>query len=75
MQAKSKLSYYFITHYPIDKPFKLLCTQKQLAGQIGLRPETLSRTLKEMMAANLIKKEGATYQIIDIEGLLALVSE
>lgn len=75
VQAKSKLSYYFITHYPIDKPFKLLCTQKQLAGQIGLRPETLSRTLKEMMAANLINKEGATYQIIDIEGLLALVSE
>lgn len=75
VQAKSKLSYYFLTHYPVGVPFELPFNQKQLAGQIGLRPETLSRTLKELIGAGLITKQKSHYCLTDAEGLLALVSE
>lgn len=75
VQAKSKLSYYFLTHYPVGVPFELPFSQKQLAGQIGLRPETLSRTLKELISVGLITKRKSQYCLMDAEGLLALVSE
>lgn len=75
VQAKSKLSYYFLTHYPVGVPFELPFSQKQLAGQIGLRPETLSRTLKELISAGFITKRKSQYCLMDAEGLLALVSE
>lgn len=73
--AESKLAYYFLTHYPIGQPFELPCQQKQLAAQIGLRPETLSRTLKQMTQAGLIGKDKTQYRLLDAEKLLALVSE
>ncbi|MBE9579658.1 MULTISPECIES: Crp/Fnr family transcriptional regulator [Moraxella] len=75
VQAKSKLSYYFLTHYPVGVPFELPFSQKQLAGQIGLRPETLSRTLKELIGAGLITKRKSQYCLMDAERLLALVSD
>ncbi|OPH35401.1 hypothetical protein B5J94_09580 [Moraxella lacunata] len=75
VQAKSKLSYYFLTHYPVGVPFELPFSQKQLAGQIGLRPETLSRTLKELIDAGLISKRKSQYCLMDAERLLALVSD
>ena len=75
VQAKPKLSYYLLTHYAIGVPFELGLSQKQLAAQIGLRPETLSRTLKELIAAGLITKHKHTYTLIDAQGLLALVSD
>lgn len=75
VQAKSKLAYYFLTHYPVGVPFELPFSQKQLASQIGLRPETLSRTLKELIDGGLIVKNKSKYCLTDAEGLIALVSE
>lgn len=75
VQAKSKLAYYFLTHYPVGVPFELPFSQKQLAYQIGLRPETLSRTLKELIDGGLIAKNKSWYCLSDAEGLIALVSE
>lgn len=75
VQAKSKLGYYFLTHYPVGESFELPLSQKQLAGQIGLRPETLSRTLKELIDDGLITKHQSRYCLMDAEGLLALVSQ
>lgn len=75
VQAKPKLAYYLLTHYPVGVPFELLFSQKQLASQIGLRPETLSRTLKELINDGLVTKNRSKYCLTDAEGLLALVSE
>lgn len=75
VQAKPKLAYYLLTHHAIGIPFELGLSQKQLAAQIGLRPETLSRTFKELIALKLISKDKNRYTLIDAEGLLALVSE
>lgn len=75
VQAKSKLSYYLLTHYPVGVPFELPFSQKQLASQIGLRPETLSRTLKDFIKAGFITKHKSHYCLTDAEKLLSLVSE
>ena len=76
VQAKSKLGYYLLTHYNHGVPFCFQCSQKQLASQIGLRPETLSRTLKDFIELGLIvKQDKHHYMICDIQGLLDIVSQ
>lgn len=76
VQAKSKLGYYLLTHHNTHVPFSFGCSQKQLAGQIGLRPETLSRTLKEFIELGLITKQDKHhYMIRDVQGLLEIVSQ
>lgn len=73
--AKAKLAYYILTNFAPDKDFTFLGSQKQLAGQLGLRPETLNRTLHELINDGLLLKQENQYQIANIEQLLILVSE
>jgi len=44
-------------------------TKRELAGQIGTIPETLSRALKKLKAAGLIDVNGAEITILDPDGL------
>lgn len=42
---------------------------KELAAFLGTTPETLSRKLKSLERAQLIKREKQTIQLLDYEGL------
>jgi CRP-like cAMP-binding protein len=44
-------------------------TKRELAGQIGTIPETLSRALKKLSAAGLIEVNGPEITILDPDGL------
>jgi len=47
-------------------------TKRELAGQIGTIPETLSRALKKLSAAGLIEVDGPEIAILDADGLAEL---
>ncbi|MDP7286520.1 MAG: Crp/Fnr family transcriptional regulator [Phycisphaerae bacterium] len=47
-------------------------TKRELAGQIGTIPETLSRALKKLSAAGLIEVNGPEIVILDADGLASL---
>ena len=47
-------------------------TKRELAGQIGTIPETLSRALKKLSAAGLIEVRGPKITILDPDGLSEL---
>ncbi|MFW2178265.1 MULTISPECIES: Crp/Fnr family transcriptional regulator [unclassified Moraxella] len=72
--AHAKVSYYLLTHFAPHQPFRLPTTQKQLANQLGLRPETLSRTLHALQQKGLIERRDEQICLVDIEGLLGLVT-
>lgn len=72
--AAAKVSYYLLTHFPPNTPFVLPVSQKQLANQMGLRAETLSRTLQTLQKNQLIQRQDEHFQLLDIAGLLALVN-
>ncbi len=44
-------------------------TKRELAGQIGTIPETLSRALKKLKTAGLIDVNGAEITLLDLDGL------
>lgn len=72
--AQAKVSYYLLTHFPPQTPFVLPVSQKQLANQMGLRPETLSRTLTALQQQQLIRRAGLQFELLDVAGLLKLVN-
>ena len=49
--------------------FELSQSKKQLAGQLGTVPETLSRALKKLKAARWIDVQGSTITILDKSAL------
>lgn len=73
--AKAKVSYYLLTHFPPNTSFVLPISQKQLANQMGLRPETLNRTLQTLQQQRLIERQGEHFSLLDITGLLALIND
>lgn len=73
--AKAKVSYYLLTHFPPNTAFVLPVSQKQLANQMGLRAETLSRTLQALQQQKLIKRHGEQFHLLDITGLLSLIND
>ncbi len=44
-------------------------TKRELAGQIGTVPETLSRALKKLKSSGLIDVDGAEITLVDPDGL------
>lgn len=73
--AKAKLSYYLLTHFSPNETIVFPTTQKQLAKQLGLRTETLSRTLHALCDQALIRLHKGGCQILDSDGLMGLINE
>lgn len=68
-----------VAHVLLELPAKpgtntvvLKQTKRELAGQIGTIPETLSRALKKLSAAGLIEVNGPEIAILDADGLAEL---
>lgn len=73
--ARAKLAYYLLTNFSPDVPFEFLGSQKQLAAKLGLRPETLNRSLHQMLKEGVLTKSGTQYQVHDSQQLLRDISE
>ncbi|MDO4895803.1 MAG: Crp/Fnr family transcriptional regulator [Moraxella sp.] len=73
--AKAKVSYYLLTHFSPHEPIVFDTTQKQLANQMGIRAETLSRTLRHLSTQGFIQPKDGGYVILNIDGLLSLINE
>jgi CRP/FNR family transcriptional regulator, dissimilatory nitrate respiration regulator len=74
-EVPARLSAYFITlsqEQNNQKEITLPISRVQLSNLIGTRPETVSRVLKKMMKASLIKVQGRTILIKDIQGIHSL---
>jgi CRP/FNR family transcriptional regulator len=54
--------------------FKLSLPKKDIAEQIGTTPETFSRSLRKLQDAGLIRMNGRSVTILDIDALNALAT-
>ena len=70
----SRIAMAFLTqaHKAGSRTFRLSQTKRELAGQIGTVPETLSRGLAKLRAERLIEVKGAEVTILDEDGLRAV---
>lgn len=50
------------------------CSQRQLAGQLGMRPETLNRLLADWQRRGWLKGQGRDWKLLDVEALQGLAS-
>ncbi|MFW5488931.1 MAG: Crp/Fnr family transcriptional regulator [Desulfovibrio sp.] len=65
----SRLAAYFLTHVQ-DGRVHLGITQREFAKVIGVTPEALSRALKRMAEAGLIRQQSDHIELADVDGLL-----
>lgn len=56
-----------------ENPFKLPLKKKDIATYLGMTPETISRTFKQLTSKGLIEAKGSQVKIIDEDGLDMLV--
>jgi len=52
-----------------DRTFRLKQTKRQLAAQLGTRPETLSRALADLKRRGIVQVAGPRITILDAERL------
>ncbi len=73
-EVPSRLAAYILLLRPgqYGDTVKLDLPKSQIASYLGTIPETLSRALKRMDEARLIKSDGTRITILDLEGLQAL---
>ncbi len=55
-----------------EPPCQLQISRQQLAVQLGIAPETLSRLLNKYRSACLIEGQRGQFQVVDLAGLLEL---
>jgi CRP-like cAMP-binding protein len=76
--ATFRLVDYLLSHIPIDSNDRvgvsLAAPKHVIASRLSIKPETLSRTLKELSKQGLIKLEGSEIELLDIEKLRQLIS-
>lgn len=50
-------------------PFRLPCTQEELAAELGTTRESVARALRQLRASRLIRQQKAEVQLLDVERL------
>ncbi len=71
-QIEVRLADWLLRHVPVDAAsFELSVTKKNLAGQLGVTSETLSRTLARFRDEGLIRVEGRRVHLLLVDGLRA----
>ncbi len=71
-QIEARLADWLLRHVPAGATsFELPVTKKNLAGQLGVTSETLSRTLARFRDEGLIRVEGPRVHLLQAEGLRA----
>ena len=71
-QIESRLADWLIRHAPPNvASFELPVTKKNLAGQLGVTSETLSRTFARFRDEGLIRVEGPRVHLLNLPGLHA----
>ncbi|PHS29789.1 MAG: transcriptional regulator [Methylophaga sp.] len=76
--ATFRLVDYLLSHIPADSNDRadvtLVAPKHVVASRLSIKPETLSRTLKELSKQGLISLEGSEIELLDIEKLRQLIS-
>ena len=71
-QIEGRLADWLLRHVPVDAAsFELSVTKQNLAGQLGVTSETLSRTLARFRDEGLIRVEGRRVHLLLVDGLRA----
>jgi CRP-like cAMP-binding protein len=71
-QIEGRLADWLLRHIPVSAPsFEIPVTKKNLAGQLGVTSETLSRTFARFRDEGLIRVEGPRVHLLRAEGLRA----
>ena len=69
---------YLLSHIPEDKKERtgvsFVAPKHVVASRLSIKPETLSRTLKDLSKRGLIHLEGAKIELLDIEQLRQLIA-
>jgi CRP/FNR family transcriptional regulator len=64
--AAGRFAHYLLSESgPSDKTVRLAMTKKDLAGRLGITPETLSRLLAELAGHQILQVKGRTITILD----------
>ena len=63
--AEARLLEALIEYSGGQKSFTLETSKKDIASEIGMRPETLSRSLKKLKQTGQIKVDGKSIQLLD----------
>lgn len=71
--AHTKVAYYLLAHANMDGVVVIHISQKNLASHLGIRAETLSRTLRSLVNSGVIKHCSAGFCIEQVGALTALV--
>jgi len=76
--ATFRLVDYLLSHISEDQYDRtgvtLIAPKHVVASRLSIKPETLSRTLKDLAKQGLIKLEGTQIELIDVEKLRQLIS-
>ncbi len=76
--ATFRLVDYLLSHIPADSNdhvgVSLAAPKHVIASRLSIKPETLSRTLKDLSKQGLIKLEGSDIELLNIEKLRQLIS-
>jgi len=76
--ATFRLVDYLLSHISDDNNDRtgvsFMAPKHVIASRLSIKPETLSRTLKDLSKSGLIKLDGAQIELIDIEKLRQLIS-
>lgn len=73
-QIEVRLADWLLRNAPAGAPsFELPVTKKNLAGQLGVTSETLSRTFARFRDEGLIRVEGPRVHLLRVEGLRAYI--
>lgn len=76
--ATFRLVDYLLSHIPHDKNestgISLTAPKHVIASRLSIKPETLSRTFKELSKRGLINSSGSEIELLDIEKLRELIT-
>lgn len=74
--ATQRIIYYLLDNIQGDQDkLELTVSKQSIASQLSIKPETLSRTLRQLKAKNLLDVEGRMIRLLDREGLRKLLLE
>jgi len=72
--ATQRIVYYLLENVQEQEDsLELLISKQTIASQLSIKPETLSRTLRQLMAKQLVTVEGRMIKLLDREGLRQLL--
>ncbi len=76
--ATFRLVDYLLSHIPLDNNdsagISLTAPKHVIASRLSIKPETLSRTFKELSKRGLINSTGSEIELLDVEKLRELIS-